>query len=56
MLQWIKIGGGYGYDEYKVYNFEDMTDEQIIDRCDRNNFGGRVTRYDGFAIVKVYID
>ena len=56
MLQWIKTDGGYGYDEYKVYNFEDMTDEQIIDRCDRNNFGGRVTRCDGFAIVKVYID
>lgn len=56
MLQWIKINSGYGYDEYKVYNFEDMTDEQIIDRCDRNNFGGRVTRYDGYAIVKVYID
>lgn len=56
MLQWIRINRGYGYDEYKVYNFEDMTDEQIIDKCDCSNFGGRVTRYNGYAIAKVYTD
>lgn len=50
-------GKGCGYDEYKVYGYENMTDEEIIDKCDANNFGGRVTRYsNGYAIVKVYID
>lgn len=52
----IRINRGYGYEEYKCYNFKDMTDEQIINKCDYSNFGGKVTRYDGFAIVKVYTD
>ena len=56
-FEWICIGKGYGYEEYKVYNYAGMTDEEIIDKCDYNNFGGKVTRYEnGYAIVKVYID
>jgi hypothetical protein len=47
---------GYGYNEYKVVGYENMTNDEIIDKCDPNNFGGRVNRYDGYAIVKVYID
>lgn len=56
MFEFIKIDYGYGYEEYKVYNFENMTDEQIIDKCDCNNFGGRVMRCNSYAIVKIYID
>lgn len=51
------INKGYGYEVYKVYNYEGMTDKEIIDKCDFCNFGGNVTRYaNGYAIVKVYID
>lgn len=49
-------GRGYNYEEYKVFNCENMTESEIINKCDPNNFGSRVNRYDGYAIVKVYID
>ena len=50
-------GSGYGYTEYKVFDYEGMTDSEIINKCDPNNFGGRVAKYsNGYAIVKVYID
>lgn len=47
---------GYGYNEYKVVGYEGMTDKEIVNKCDPNNFGGRVNRYNGYAIVKVYVD
>lgn len=48
---------GRGYDEYKVTNYEGYDDDTIIDKCDRNNWGGTVTKYsNGYAIVKVYTD
>lgn len=31
-----------GTDTYCVENYKGMTDEEIIDACDPNNFGGRV--------------
>lgn len=38
--------------EYEVTNTEGMTEAEIIDACDRNNFGGRVCG----SRVQVYID
>lgn len=38
--------------EYEVANTEGMTEAEIIDACDRNNFGGRVYG----SRVQVYID
>ncbi len=46
------IGRGYGYDEYKVTNTEGMTKEEILDACDRNNWGGMIIG----DYVKVYTD
>ena len=42
--------------QYKVCGITTETDEQIIDFCDRNNFGGRVNRNGNTATVYVYID
>ena len=42
---------------YFVKDINDATDEQIIDFCDPNNFGGYVTRYaNNCARVLVNID
>lgn len=49
-------GRGYNYEEYKVYNCENMTDNEIINKCDPNNFGGCVYRYSDCVIAKIYID
>jgi hypothetical protein len=43
---------GYGCEEYEVKNTEGMTEEEIINACDCNNFGGYVRG----SFVKVYID
>ena len=37
-------------------NLENLTNEQIIDKCDPNNWGGRVYRTTTGAVVEVYID
>lgn len=42
----------YGTETYGIENYEGMTNEEIINACDPNNFGGRVYG----NIVKVYID
>ena len=42
---------------YKVEGITSQTDAEIIEYCDRNAFGGRVSRCgDGVAIVEVDID
>lgn len=42
---------------YLVRNTNGMTDEQVLDACDPNNFGGRVARTeDGNGWAQVYID
>ena len=48
-----------GRDVYEVIGAVDRyTDEQLMDKCDLNNFGGWVERYDerGLAMVVVYTD
>ena len=46
------IGRRCGIEEYRVENYEGMTEEEIIDACDYNNFGGRVCG----NLVTVYTD
>ena len=41
---------------YKVTGITTETDEEIIEYCDPNSFGGRVLRVNNEAIVTVYID
>lgn len=41
-------------DLYYIENYDGMTDEEIIDACDPNNFGGYVDRQSGCC--KVYTD
>jgi hypothetical protein len=48
----IFVGRGCGTEEYRVKNCEGMTEAEIINACDRNNFGGRVCG----NLVTVYID
>lgn len=42
----------YGIEEYRIKNYEGMTEKEIIEACDRNNFGGRVNG----NLVTVYVD
>ena len=37
-------------------NIANLTDEQLINKCDPNNWGGKVLRTTTGAIVEVYID
>ena len=46
------VGRRRGIEEYIVKNCEGMTKEEIIDACDRDNFGGRVCG----DFVTVYTD
>ena len=46
------VGRRCGIEEYRIKNYEGMTEEEIIDACDRNNFGGRVCG----NLATVYID
>ena len=44
-------------EEYRVEGITTETNEQIIDFCNRNNFGGYVYRYgQGCARVEINID
>jgi hypothetical protein len=47
-----------GTETYKVTGIvSNRTNDELIDFCDANNFGGRVKRYgDYVAYVTVYID
>lgn len=49
---------GYGRDTYEVTgNVDRYTDEQLMDRCDKGNFGGYVRgRSAERATVVVYTD
>lgn len=52
----IRVTRGRGRDTYEVANIEGMTDSQIIDKCDYNNWGGIVYRHEDTATVEVYTD
>lgn len=41
---------------YEVRGIANKTDDEIIDYCDPNAFGGHVLRVNDEAIVTVYID
>lgn len=56
MFDKIRVCQGWGYSEYRVTGYDGLTDEELIDKCDYCNFGGRVSRYGDYAIVKVYTD
>ena len=47
-----------GIETYKVTGIvSNRTNDELIDFCDSNNFGGRVKRYGNYvAYVTVYID
>jgi len=46
-----------GTQTYRVEDIDHpMTDEELIDYCDPNNWGGRVRQYGAEAIVTVYTD
>lgn len=47
-----EVERGRGYSIYNISGFEGMTDDDIIDACDRNNFGGMVCG----NTCKVYTD
>lgn len=54
-----QVSQGYGHQCYRVEGIEVATksNQELIDFCDRNNFGGNVVRHsDTVAFVKVYID
>ena len=53
----IVIQYGQSIDTYKVTGIYGMTDTQIINACDMNNWGGTVQKTaDDTAIVQVYKD
>lgn len=48
---------GYAMEVYEISgDISAYTDTELIDLCDRNNFGGDVRRYSNGATVTVYID
>lgn len=52
-----RVCAGVGYDVYDVENFSGMTDEEIADKCDFNNWGYRVLeRYPEHILIKIYTD
>lgn len=53
----IRVQMGQGYDVYAVEEFRGLTDEEIADKCDYNNWGFVVLeRYPEHMLVKVYTD
>lgn len=47
----------YAREVYAVYgDISAYTNEQLLNKCDRGNFGGRVYRYNDSAIAEVYTD
>lgn len=52
-----RIQAGYGYDVYAVEDFHGLTDEEIANKCDYNNWGFMVLeRYPEHMLIKVYTD
>lgn len=48
---------GRGYDVYSVEDFHGLTDEEIADKCDYNNWGFVVLeRYPEHILIKIYTD
>ena len=48
---------GRGYDVYAVEDFRGLTDEEIADKCDCNNWGFNVLeRYPEHMLIKIYTD
>lgn len=48
---------GRGYDVYAVEDFHGLTDEEIADKCDCNNWGFKVLeRYPEHMLIKIYTD
>ena len=57
MFKCVLTEKGRYHNHYDVFNINGMTDEQVLDACDRNNFGGVVVRdYNGNGTAMVYID
>lgn len=44
MFKFELINGGRYHAQYKVFNISEMDDLAILDACNPNNCGGRVTR------------
>lgn len=52
-----RVEMGRGYDVYAVENFHGLTDEEIADKCDFNNWGFVVLeRYPEHMLIKIYTD
>lgn len=53
------ISKGPSVHEYEVLDYDDdITDKELIDFCDPDNYGGKVSRMEDYslAVVNVYID
>ena len=52
-----RVKAGRGYDVYAVENFHGLTDNEIADKCDFNNWGFEVLeRYPENMLIKIYTD
>ena len=52
-----RVQMGQGYDIYAVTNFGGLTDAEIADKCDYNNWGFVVlARYPENMLIKIYTD
>lgn len=48
---------GYSLETYEISgDISTYSDADLLNLCDRNNFGGEVRRYSDGATVTVYID
>lgn len=54
----IKRTNTFGHTDYYTINgnVTPYTDEQLLDMCDRNNFGGYIRRGQNGATATVYTD
>ena len=56
-MEYRRIGMRLGITTYKVVGITNETNQELIDFCDRNNFGGNVIRHGNCtATVEVYTD
>ena len=57
MFEKVLIKRGCGRHIYEVKGAQGMTKEEILNKCDYNNFGGVVyVGADGCGTVEVYVD
>lgn len=57
MFECRLVRRGYGTHTYEVKGAQGMTKEEILNKCDYNNFGGVVyVGADGCGTVEVYVD